>query len=44
MRQNFSETVALETDGYEGLTAALQQGWERICKNVVLELNRNQLQ
>jgi uncharacterized lipoprotein YmbA len=44
MRQNFSETVALETDGYEGLTAALQQGWERICKNVALELNRNQLQ
>lgn len=38
MRQNFSQTVALENDGYDALTAALQQGWENICKDVALQL------
>jgi len=34
MRQNFSQTVTLKNDGYDGLTAALQTGWENVCLDV----------
>jgi len=40
MRQNFSESIALETDGYEGLAAALQQGWGNICQRVANQLDK----
>jgi len=38
-RQNFSQTVALENDGYDSLTAALQTAWEKICANVASEIS-----
>ena len=44
MRQNFSEYVTLEKDGYEGLAAALQQGWEKICKEVAIQIDGLQTQ
>ena len=42
--QNFSEYVTLEKDGYEGLAAALQQGWEKICKEVAIQIDGLQTQ
>ena len=34
MHQNFSETVLLKDDGYQALTSALQDGWEKITRRV----------
>lgn len=34
MHQNFSETVPLKDDGYQALTSALQNGWEKITREV----------
>ena len=39
MRQNFSQTVTLENNGYDALTAALQSGWEAVCTNVASEIS-----
>ena len=39
MRQNFDEKVTLENDGYEGLAAALQKGWGKICNEVAIQLD-----
>ncbi len=44
LRQNFGENIVLEKDGYEGLTAALQQGWEKICNEVALQIAAWQFQ
>ena len=44
MRQNFSENVTLDKDGYEGLAAALQQGWEKICNEVAIQIDELQTQ
>ncbi len=44
MRQNFTENVRLKKDGYEGLAAALQQGWEKICNEVAVQLNERRAQ
>jgi len=38
MRQNFSQSVTLQDDGYDGLTAALQAGWEAVCESVAGEI------
>jgi uncharacterized lipoprotein YmbA len=38
MRQNFAENIALQADGYEGLAAALQAGWEKICNDVASQI------
>ena len=40
IRRNFSESVPLDTDGYEGLAAALQRGWGNICLTVANQLNK----
>lgn len=43
MRQNFTESITLQEDGYGGLATALQTGWQQICQHISWQIEAGSL-